>query len=619
MSHEDPIKQDERIAKILDLLVKYAVGDYNARETVSSRGDELDAIIIGLNTIGEEAASSGKLIKDYEKRVGSLMDTLLKYTLFDFSEKAEVSEVGDELDAIAIGLTTMAEELLAARESEQKQLQALKESETNFRLMIEGVKDHSIYMLDAEGRILTWNNGAENLKGYTESEIIGKHISVFYTPGEIKMKEPWANLETAMQTGSFEGQGWRVRKDGFQFWADVTLTALYNADGTLKGYSKVTRDITERKEAEENIKRTNYFLDAILENIPNMVFVKESAELRFVRLNKAGEKLLGYTRDQLIGRNDFDFFPEEQARFFTSKDKEALSKNDITDIPEELIDTANGPRWLHTKKIPISNESGAIAYLLGISEDITDNKANKEEIDTLNKELSRNVTLLENINTELEAFTYSVSHDLRAPLRAIHGYTKILEREHISVLNDDAREMMTSVMNNAKKMGQLIDDLLSLSHLGKKELKKKPVDMAELASTVTEEIKKAFVNYKARIIIHPMETAVADYNLMYQVFMNLISNAVKYSSLKEDPVIEIGSKIENEEVIYFIKDNGSGFDMKYYDKLFGIFQRLHDASEFEGTGVGLALVKRIILRHEGKIWAESQPEKGSVFYFTLKK
>jgi PAS domain S-box-containing protein len=619
MDEKNIISPDERIGKILDLLVKYAVGDFSARENVSIKGDELDAVIIGINTLGEEVNSSGKTIKDYEKRVGSLMNTLLKYTLFDFSEKAEVSGIGDELDAIAIGLTTMAEELESARESEKTQMLALKESEENFRLLIEGVKDYSMFLLDPSGCILTWNKGAENVKGYKTEEIIGKHFSIFYTEEEIVNREPERNLKMAAQNGSYEDEGWRARKDGSLFWADVIFTALYHSDGTLKGYSKITRDITERKKAEENIKSTNYFLDAILENIPNMVFVKETSELRFVRLNKAGEKLLGYSRDQLIGKNDYDFFPAEQADFFTSKDREAVKKDDITDIPEELIDTANGQRWLHTRKIPINDESGNTAYLLGISEDITDNKSNEEKIKSLNKELHHNNVLLKNINTELEAFTYSVSHDLRAPLRAIHGYTKILEQEHINVLDEDARSMMTAVMNNAKKMGQLIDDLLSLSHLGKKELQKRAVDMADLANQTLSEIKKVFNNYKAQVIIHPMPKAEADYNLIYQVFINLISNAVKYSSLKEKPLIEIGSKEENDEVIYFVKDNGSGFDMKYYGKLFGIFQRLHDASEFEGTGVGLALVKRIILRHEGKIWAESQPDIGTVFYFTLRK
>lgn len=363
MKEKNILKDDVRIEKILNLLLKYTLGDYSAREVVSSEGDELDAIIIGLNTLGEEAESSGKIVRDFEKRVGNIMDVLLKYTLFDFSEKIQVGDVGDELDAIAIGLNTMAEELEAARQLQQIQL---------------------------------------------------------------------------------------------------------------------------------------------------------------------------------------------------------------------------------------------------------------DKIKLLNKELLNNNTQLESSNNELEAFTYSVSHDLRAPLRAIHGYTAIIEKDYSDKLDDDAKNMLKAVMNNALKMGQLIDDLLALSRFGKKELQKKETDMTQLAEQCLEELKKSANVSRAKIVIRPLHKAIVDSSLMSQVFFNLLSNAVKYSSLKDKPEIILASKTENDEIIYFISDNGTGFDMKYYNKLFGVFQRLHDTDEFEGTGVGLALVKRIVTRHNGRVWAEAEVGKGATFYFALK-
>jgi PAS domain S-box-containing protein len=618
LSEENKYKKDERIQRILSLLLKYTMGDYSERGTISDKRDEIDAVMIGLNTLAEEAEASGKVVRDYEKRVNNIMNVLLKYTLFDFSEKIPIGDVGDELDAISIGLNTMAEELEAARRLERQQLKTITESEERFRLLVEQVKDYAIITLDVNGNITSWNSGAEYIKGYKAEEIIGKHISVFYTPEEIALNEPEENLKHAKEQGHYETEGWRVKKDGSQFWANIVYTPLYTADGKLRGFSKVTRDITERRKAEEILKQTNFFLDAVLEHIPNMVFVKDARELRFLRFNKAGEELLGYKKEDLMGKNDYDFFPKEQADFFTAKDREALNTNGITDIPEELIDTTTGKKWLHTKKIPIQGPDGKPLYLLGISEDITKRKANEEKIRKLNTELQHNITQLESSNNELEAFTYSVSHDLRAPLRAIHGYTKIIENDYKDKLDEDAKQMMDGVMNNAIKMGRLIDDLLALSRYGKKEMKKKAMDLTELANQAIDELKKSMPTENVSITLHPLGIAVVDSGLMFQVFINLIGNAIKYSSQKEKPVIEIGSKTEKGETIYYVKDNGSGFDMKYYDKLFGVFQRLHDANEFEGTGVGLALVKRIITRHDGRVWAEAEPGKGATFYFSLK-
>ncbi len=225
---------------------------------------------------------------------------------------------------------------------------------------------------------------------------------------------------------------------------------------------------------------------------------------------------------------------------------------------------------------------------------------------------------LELANKELESFSYSVSHDLRAPLRAIHGYTKILLEDHLANLDAEAQRMMNSVMRNTERMGQLIDDLLTFSRMGKKELQLTKVNMTDLARNAWNEINSTTPSEKVNMVVSPLLPAVADRGLMSQVLSNLVSNAVKYSGKKENPVIEVSSTEKNGELIYCVKDNGVGFDMKYYDKLFGVFQRLHSNAEFEGTGIGLALVKRIVTRHGGRIWAEAEPDKGAAFYFSLR-
>ena len=215
---------------------------------------------------------------------------------------------------------------------------------------------------------------------------------------------------------------------------------------------------------------------------------------------------------------------------------------------------------------------------------------------------------------ELESFSYSVSHDLRAPLRALNGYSKIILEDYGSELNDDVRKLLGNIQFNSQKMGTLIDDLLSFSKLGKKEITKKEIDIKEMVTKVVEETGS---NYRAKIQIDSLPKVMGDYSLLYQVWINLTSNALKYSAKKDNPEITIGSTSSGSETIFFIKDNGAGFDMKYYNKLFGVFQRLHDTKDFEGTGIGLAIVNRIITKHRGRVWAEGKLEEGSTFYFAL--
>jgi PAS domain S-box-containing protein len=357
------------------------------------------------------------------------------------------------------------------------------------------------------------------------------------------------------------------------------------------------------KEKEAELRQSNTFLDTVLDNIPNMIFVKEANELRFIRFNKAGEELLGYKKEDLLGKNDYDFFPKEQADFFTQTDRVVIDEKKAVDIIAESIQTAfKGERWLHTQKIPVFAPDGVPLYLVGISEDITERKEREDAIKQLNK--------------ELESFSYSVSHDLRAPLRAINGYAKILEEEYASKMDEEMRRLVEVIVFNSEKMGILIDELLTFSRLGRKEIQKTKVDMNELVEGVVYEMGKT-VKHQAEIHIEKLPVAEADYGLIHQVMINLISNAVKYSSKNESPKVWISGKREGKEFIFCVKDNGAGFNMKYVGKLFGVFQRLHSNEEFEGVGVGLAIVHRIVTRHGGKVWAEGKEKAGASFYFTL--
>lgn len=269
--------------------------------------------------------------------------------------------------------------------------------------------------------------------------------------------------------------------------------------------------------------------------------------------------------------------------------------------------------WVDTTIVPFLGEQGKPYQYVAIRADITQRKQAEEEIMILNEELEKRVR---ERTEEMESFSYSVSHDLRAPLRAINGYANILEEDYNDRLDEEGKRLLKEVQQNARKMGVLIDDLLAFSRLGRKEIERSAIDMNRLAKQAIKETELAS-RHHASIKLWPLLPAKGDPALLQNVLNNLVSNAVKYSGKNEKPFIEIRSKRGNGELIYSVKDNGVGFDMQYEGKLFGLFQRLHSADEFPGTGVGLAMAKRIISKHKGRIWAQGKLNEGATFYFSL--
>jgi PAS domain S-box-containing protein len=388
----------------------------------------------------------------------------------------------------------VARQFLLSRKSLLARQEDLTRSEERFRLLVERVQDYAILMLDRDGRITTWNLGAERLKGYKAEEILGQHFSVFYTPEANQKNHPQHELELAVQQGSYAEEGWRVRKDGTRFWANVLITALHGADGVLRGFGKVTRDMTERKRAEDEI-------------------LKMSAEL------------------------------EQRVRDRTAA------------------------------------------------------------LDALNK--------------ELESFSYSVSHDLRAPLRGIDGFSKILLQKYGASLDEQGRHYLDRIRSGTQRMGQLIDDLLRLSRVTRAEIKRSPLDLGALARDISEELKKSDPNRDVEFVIAEPARTVGDPHLLRVALENILGNAWKFTSKKDRSRIELGAVSRDGQQVFYVRDDGAGFEMEYADKLFAPFQRLHDATEFEGTGIGLATAQRIFTRHGGRLWAEGKPNEGATFWFTL--
>ena len=384
----------------------------------------------------------------------------------------------------------------------------------------------------------------------------------------------------------------------------------------------LTKEIEERKRVEEETKNTNLFLDAILQNIPTMIFVKEAKELRFIQINKEEERLLGISRAEILGKTDYDIFPREQADYFTETDKKIIAGLKMSDIPEEKVSTKEGDRWLHTKKIPFYDAQGNPLYIIGISEDITELKQQQDQIKQFYTELEQKVKdrteeLLKS-NKELEQFAYVASHDLQEPLRMVSGFLQLLEKKYKNELDETATEYIHYAVDGAERMKKLIVDLLAYSRVGTSKALLTEVNLNEVVQHVTDTFEMALNETEGKIITDQLPVITADKTQMIQLFQNLIGNAIKYRG-KDAPIIEISCRDALGEWILTVKDNGIGIEPRFFEKIFIIFQRLHSKVEYSGTGIGLAICKKIIERHGGHIRVESELGKGSCFIFTLKK
>lgn len=342
--------------------------------------------------------------------------------------------------------------------------------------------------------------------------------------------------------------------------------------------------------------------------------------------NTRAEKIFGWTRNEALGQElTTTIIPHQYReshraglkRFLLTGEGPVI--NTLLEISALRKDGSEFPVELSISTL----RTGSVLSFCGFVTDITERKRAEAEILHFNQKLEQMVTerteALEAANQELESFSYSISHDLRAPLRSIHGYMNILSEDYGEKFDDEARRLVTIILNNGKKMGQLIDDLLAFSRLGRKALVKSDVSMTEMVSQLVEEHQRAHPDGSLEFTLLPLPSARADATTIRQVWVNLISNAIKYSRGNKKIWIEIGSYEEGNEIIYYVKDNGAGFDMHYYDKLFGVFQRLHSEEQFEGTGVGLAIVQRIITKHGGKVWATAKVNEGATFFFSLAK
>ena len=745
----------------------------------------------------------------------------------------------------------------------------LQEKEELFRIQVECVKDYAVFMLDARGNVLNWNVGAERLKGYRDEEIIGKHFSCFYSEEDRQAGKPAELLKRATEEGRVKDQGWRLRKDGSRFWADVIVTALHDEKGNLRGYSKVTHDITERKQAEEALREAERKLRMIVEHSTNLFYMhtadhvltymspqsrkffdcepeealvrwtdfitdnpanraaieatqraidtgqrqppylvecigrkgrkiwvevneapivengkavavvgsltditdrkraeealRESEQRfaafmrhlpaaawmkdlqgRYVFANVEAERIFSIPLVALYGRRDEEVFPPDTARQFRENDERVLTIGgslqtteslrqadgiehhsivskfavpgpdgqpayiagvafDITDrrraeealqvseeryrtlfesidegfcVIEMLFDENDKPadyRFLEVNgafeaQTGISNAAGRCmreiaptieefwfeiygrvaitgesvrfqypaealgryfdVYAFRVSEpekrhvailfnDISERKQREKEIERLNTDLAVRARELAEANRELEAFNYTVAHDLRNPLTAINGTCQAIQARCGDMLDEQCKGYLQMAYEGTLRMNRLIEALLQFAHLARVEPKRGQVELSSLALEVATELKLSEPQRQVTFRVADGVMVDGDANLLRVVLDNLLGNAWKYTAMREGAVIEFGVIEIDGESACFVRDNGAGFDMKDVEKLFIPFQRLPGAEEFRGFGIGLPTVERIIRRHGGRIWAESEPGKGAIFCFTL--
>jgi PAS domain S-box-containing protein len=515
------------------------------------------------------------------------------------------------ITAIRLGPTYIFNSFLHDITARKQVEQALRKSEEKFRLLVEGVQEYAIYMLDPIGRVTSWNSGAESIIGYQTQEIIGQHYSRFFSQEDIERGKPAQQLTVAAGEGRYEGEDWRVRKDGSRFWANVVITALRDAAGNLIGFSKVTRDVTERKQSEARFR-------GLLETAPDAMVIANS-DGRIELVNSQTEQLFGYPRDELLGQPVEKLVPE-RFRVFHSAHRAGYSSNpQVRPMGAGL--ELYGQRKDGTQfpvEISLSPQETPEGVLVSAAiRDVTARKQTEEALVRQKAELARSNMELAAANKELEAFTYSVSHDLRAPLRHISGFSQILAEEFGPRMDARAQHCLQHVQKGVQGMGQLIDDLLNLGRVGRQTLKEQPTDLNSLVAAVLADLKPETERRQIEWQIGPLPSVKCDPGLVKLLFANLLSNAIKFTRHQERATIQVGQMKMEGEQLFFVRDNGVGFNMRYADKLFGIFQRLHRQEDFEGTGVGLANVRRIIHKHSGRIWAEAEPYKGATFYFTL--
>ncbi|MCC7451972.1 MAG: CHASE3 domain-containing protein [Anaerolineae bacterium] len=502
--------------------------------------------------------------------------------------------------------------------------EALENERNLLRTLIDHLPD-MVYVKNIESQFISNNARHWEVLGVSGlAEIVGKTDFDFF-PHELAAQY-LADEQAIIRTGQplNEREERAIDKAGRTYWMMTTKVPLCDKRGQITGIVGISRDITERKQMEDALRvseeqfRTS--VEAMVDGFAIFSAMRDEAgqiiDFRYEYINVVGCQLNQRSREEHIGHTLLELFPEQKPtglfEEYTSVVETGQSLIRDSLVYEDVY--GGGQRLTRAYDVRLTKLGDGFVV---IWRDVTERKRAEEEIQRLNADLKRRAAALEAANQELESCSYSVSHDLRAPLRAINGFSRILLEEYAPQLNAEAVSYLQKVQNNGQRMGDLIDDLLTFSRLSRQPLKKQTVSLAELVRHVFEELRSEQDDRRIELVISDLPPCQADPALLRQVILNLLGNALKFTNKRDVARIEIGYQQANGVPVFFIRDNGTGFDMQYANKLFGVFQRLHSAQEYPGTGVGLAIVQRVIARHGGRVWADSAINQGATFYFTV--
>jgi PAS domain S-box-containing protein len=477
-----------------------------------------------------------------------------------------------------------------------------------YRVLVEQVKDYAIFMLDRDGHVMSWNEGARRMKGYEPHEIIGRHFSTFYPKGDLESEKPAFELRLAIEMGRYEEEGWRMRKDGSRFWANVVITPLRAPDGSLAGFAKVTRDLTQRKLQEEHLQRlleSEEKFRLLVEQVKDYAIFILDAKGNVNSWNQGARRLKGYSSDEIIGRHFSTFYTAEDLATDKPSRELAIAIREGRYEEEGWRIRKDRTRfWANVVITSLWDKRGNLTGFAKVTRDLTQRKREEES--------------LRRKTDELEAFAHTLSHDLRAPLRSVISFAEILRKDRKDLSTEDQTVYLEKILSAAKSMDTLMTEILRLSQLS---LAPAPDDTVPLDDVIDEAVRmleSEVESVGATIAIHkPLPAIYANRTLLLQIFSNLIGNALKFARHGEAPKIEVFHQIEGSRCEIHVRDQGIGIAPDDQNRIFKIFDRGGADESFQGTGVGLAIVKKAAERIGANVMVHSAEGEGSDFVVTL--